>query len=165
MEGLHLKKFCYGKLMEIKTNPFYAEILQNLYAGDNCEVISYLQLCYQSSLLLPFESEIGKTFEQVANEDSLHMKLLSHYIVLYGGNPIFSNSQGIWLGGRSVNYSKNIKSMLLSNIDLKENSLINYKTANAKIEDKNLKKLLNSIILDEETHLAKFKKCLNEIDQ
>lgn len=163
MEKLQLKKFCYGKLLEIKTNPFYAEILQNLYMGNNGEIISYLQLCYASFILIPFESEYGKIFEQIANDDFLHMKLLARHIVLFGGNPVFSNSKGIWLGGRSIKYHKDIKSILLNNIELKENSLINYKTAYSKIEDKRLKKLITSIIFDEEIHLQKFKDCLVEL--
>lgn len=165
MEILHLKKPCYSKMSELKSNPFYTEILQNLYMGDKGEVVSYLQLCYQSFLLLPFGSEYGNIFGEIASEDFLHMKLLSQRIIKFGGNPVFSNTQGIWLGGRSINYSKDIKSMLFSNIELKESSLINYKTAYAKIENESLKKLLKSIILDEETHIAKFKSCLYEISK
>ncbi|MDD2445491.1 MAG: ferritin-like domain-containing protein [Clostridia bacterium] len=163
MDEWKLKKFCYSKIIDIKTNPFYSEILQNLYMEDAGEVYSYLQFCYQSFLLLPFENEVGNLFEKIASDDFLHMKLLSHHIVILGGNPIFSNSKGIWLRGRNINYSKNIKSMLIANIEIKENSLINYKIALTKIEDRNLKKLLNSIILDEDSHLKKLKDCLKKL--
>jgi len=159
-----LKKFCYNKIIDIKTNPFYSEILQNLYMGNAGEVYSYLQLCYQSFLLLPFRNEVGNLFEKIANDDFLHMKLLSHHIVILGGNPIFSSSKGIWLRGRNINYGKDIKSMLIADIEVKENSLINYKVALAKIDDGNLKKLLNSIILDEENHLEKLKDCLKKLN-
>lgn len=163
MGNLPFKKFFYTKMTEIKSNPFYAEMLQNLYMGESGEVVSYLQLCYQSFMLLPFGSELGNLFEKIAGEDLLHMKLLSQYIISFGGNPVFSNSQGIWLGGRSVNYCKDKKSMILADIEIKERSLINYKTAYAKTEDKNLKNLFKSIILDEEGHLASLKNHLKKL--
>ena len=164
MKDLHFKKFCYAKMAEIRSNPFYAEILQNLYMGDKGEVISYLQFCYQSFILLPFGSELGNVFEKIANEDFLHMKLLSERIISFGGNPVFSNSQGILLGGRSINYCKDKRSMILTGIEFKENSLINYKTAFGKVEDINLKNVFKSIIIDEEVHLTKLKECLNKIN-
>ncbi|MDD2227416.1 MAG: ferritin-like domain-containing protein [Clostridia bacterium] len=162
MDELGLKKFHYNKVYEVKTNPFYSEILQNLYMGNSGEVYSYLQLCYQSFLLSPFGESLGVLFEKIASEDFWHMKILAQQIITFGGNPIFAN-QGIWLGARTINYSKNAKSMLIADIELKEKSIIDYKTALLKIEDKNLKILLKSIIAEEEYHLSLFKKSLDKL--
>jgi len=163
MDELGVEKFNYNRFFEVKTNPFYSEILQNLYMSNNGEVYSYLQLCYQSFLLAPFGESLGALFEKIANEDFLHIKILAQQIVAFGGNPVFANTQGIWLGARAINYSKNAKSMLIADIELKEKLIIDYKTAFLKIEDKNLKTLLKSIITEEEYHLSLFKKNLDNL--
>ena len=157
MEELGSNNFCYNKMMWLQPNPFFAELLQDLFAGDSGEIVAFLQFSYQSYVLLPFGENFGKIFERFANDEFLHAKKLAETIVMLGGNPIFANSQGKFIGGRTISQTKDIKGMLMDDIELKEKSLINYKTTILKIENQYLKNLLNSIIREEEYQLATLK--------
>ena len=164
MEALGSNNFCYNKMMWLQPNSFYAELLQDLYAGDSGEIIAFLQFSYQSFLLIPFGEQFGKIFERLANEEFLHTKKLAEAIVMLGGNPIFANSKGKFIGGRTMSQIKDIKGMLIDDIELKEKSLINYKTTILKIENQYLKNLINSIIKEEEYQLASLNAYLESLD-
>lgn len=144
------------KATDFKTNKYYAEILQNLYMGQYGEVVSFLQFFYENSILTPFNNYFGNIFNKIAIEDLSHMQELAKAIILLGGDPIYANS-GKFLGGRSIAYNKDIKSMLLNNVELKENSIIAYKTTMLKIEDKNILRILETILKEEENHLQLLK--------
>ncbi|MDD4816267.1 MAG: ferritin-like domain-containing protein [Clostridia bacterium] len=163
MEVLGSKNFCYNKMMWLQPNSFYAGLLQDLYAGDSGEIVSFLQYSYQSFVLMPFGEDFGKIFERLANEEFLIAKKLAEAIVMLGGNPIFANLQGKYLGGRAVSQTKDIKGMLVDDIELKEKSLINFKTILLKIDNQYLKNLINSIIKEKEFQLATLKAYLESL--
>ena len=154
--------FCYNKMYWLSPNSFYAELLQNLYAGPYSEIISFLQFSYQSFLLTPYGNKIGKTFERLASEDLLHAKKLAEAIVMLGGKPEYKSSSGKFLGGRNINTDSNISAMIVADVELKENAIINLKTTLAKIDNKFIQNLLNSIINEEQYHLNLLKELNKE---
>ena len=80
------------------------------------------------------------------------------------GNPIYANSQAKWIGGRQIDYLKDTKQIILTNIELKEKAIIDYKMAISKIENIQIKLLLNSILNDEENHRLILKKLLKSLN-
>lgn len=151
------KRTVYPKLTRIKHNSYYLGIIQNLYCSNESEIVSFLQFEYQKNLLLPFGNDFGRVFETIAQEDLFHSSLLAEIIISLGGNPIYCDNQGKWLGGRRIDYVKNIKSMLELDIELKEKMIIDYKSAISKIDDIKIKKMLEMIVKDEEVGYFRLK--------
>ena len=148
----------YDSLLKMKatntgSNTYHASVLQNLYMGNRGEVISFLQYSYQVSQLKTFNNTIVKIFERICQEENEHMQLLASQITLLAADPIYAQNNK-FLGGRAISYAKNIKTMLVSNIEMKETSIIEYKKAILKIDNQNIKTLLQKILADEQTHLA-----------
>ena len=70
---------------------------------------------------------------------------------------MFCGTQGVWLGGRAVDYVKGVKQMVGINIEAKEKLVIDYKTTIAKIDELQIKRMLEGILHEEEEHLTKLK--------
>lgn len=153
----------YPKLGRIKHNDYYLGIVQNLFCSKESELTSFLQFTYQSNILLPFGSEYARLFGTMAAEDNFHAELLSETIISLGGDPVFCDNQGRWFGGRWIDYVKDIKQMLILDIELKEKMIIDYKTAISKIDDMAIKQMLNSILKDEERSCLKLKQVFKDI--
>lgn len=151
------KRLLYPKLSHIKHNSYYLGIIQNLYCSSESEIICFLQFEYQKNLLLPFGNDYARVFGQIAEEDLFHSELLSEIIISLGGNPVYCSCQGKWLGGRQIDYVKNIKQMLALDIELKEKMIIDYKNATSKIDDLKIKKLLGCIVSEETSSCQKLK--------
>lgn len=156
MENQLLRK-SYPKLSRIKHNAYYLGIVQNLFCGKEGKLTSFLQFTYQASILLPFGSEFAKIFSSFANDEYFHQQLLAETIISLGGDPVFCDNQGRWFGGRWIDYVKDIKQMLLLNIEMKEKTIIDFKTAISKIDDPSIKQMLGAILKDDELALAKLK--------
>ena len=147
----------YPKIKGIKNNSYYQGLLQNLYSGGDGEMASFFQLTYQNFILYPFGSEHASTFAQLAEEDLLHAKHLAQAIISLGGDPAFCSTQGVWLSGRVVDYIKGVKQMVGINIEAKEKLVIDYKTTISKIDEIQIKRMLEGILQEEEEHLSKLK--------
>ena len=128
-----------------------------MYCSNESEIVSFLQFEYQKNLLLPFGNEYARFFGYVAQEDLFHSSLLAETIISLGGLPVYCDNQGKWLGGRRIDYVKNIKSMISFDIELKEKMIIDYRTAISKIDDIKIKKLLEMIVNDEQNHCSRLK--------
>lgn len=154
--------FCYNRSYSFKTNPYHANLLQDLYMGSCGEVVSFLQFTYQSNQLIPFGKPQGKIFKELACDDNFHLTELAELIILLGGNIEYCHAKK-FLSGSIISYSKDIKSMLHQNIEMKEKSIIAYKIAVAKIENINIKNKLIAISKTEEHHLFLLKNELAKI--
>lgn len=145
-------------------NSYYSGILQNLFAGSEGEVVLFLQLRYQAMILKNFNPKISNMLEEIANCDLKHQELLSGAIEKTYGNPIYATSTGKWIGGRQIDYVKNVKQILLMNLEAKEKAIIDYKVAISKIDNVQIKLLLGAILSDEENHRLILKKLLSSIE-
>ena len=157
------KRTTYPKLTRIKHNSYYLGIVQNLYCSSESEIVSFLQFEYQKNILLPFGNEFGRLFESIAQDDLFHSSLLAEIIISLGGNPVYCDNQGRWLGGRRIDYVKNVKSMLELDIELKEKMIIDYQNAISKIDDLKIKKMLEMIVKDEKVCYSKLKELLKNV--
>lgn len=155
MISLENKK--YPTINSLIKNSYYCGILKNLYAGSEGECVVFLQLKYQIYILKNFRAEIACLLEEIVKTELLHQQLLANAILMSGGDPTYANSQNKWLGGRQIDYVKDIKQIISYDIEIKEKVVIDYKIAIAKIDNVEIKKLLASILQDEEIHLRKLK--------
>lgn len=145
------RKIAYPKLSRIKNNCYYLGIVQNLYCGKEGELTSFLQFSYQSNILSPFGDVYSKVFARFAQDELFHSILLSEMIISLGGDPVYADNQGRWFGGRWIDYVKDLKQMLMLDIELKEKQIIEYKSAISKIDDNSIKQMLSAILHDEES--------------
>ena len=153
--------FVPKKLPLLSPNGYSAKILQDLFVDG--ETVCFLQLSFQTFVLSAYDNKIATTLEKILQEDLVHQKTLAESIVLLGGKPIFQNTKGVFLGGRNICDATALQTMLVADIELKEKNIIAYKIANAKIENTVLKKILSSILQDEEFHLQTLKKIVKNI--
>ena len=136
----------------IKPNGYYEGIIKSLYAGNEGEVLTFLQEMYQANMVFPFEKEQYEFLKKLSDDDIEHTKRLAEILVLMGADPKYLNLQNVWISGKSVDYVKSYKQMLYTNLELKEKIIIDYKTALNKISDNNINLILSLNLEDEILH-------------
>lgn len=155
----------YPQVKNYCKNSYYSGILQNLYAGPEGEVVLFLQLRYHYNILKSFSPKIAEVLSEISLTDLKHQELLANAIQMTYGNPIYATTQGKWIGGRQIDYIKDTKQILLTNLEAKEKTIIDYKIAISKIENNQIKLLLTSILADEENHRLILKKLISSINK
>ena len=146
------------KVKRIRRNSYYNGLLQNLFAGSESATNSVLQYSYNANILAPFYPEITNEFYEIVFDEIKIHYILSQLILLTGGDPIYSNAQGKWLGGRSVDYVKDIKQLISLSVENIEKLIIDYKTVQSKIDDNEIKKYLSYILEIENNNRLKLLK-------
>ena len=136
----------------IKPNGYYEGLVTNLYSGSEGEVLTFMQEMYQANIVFPFEKEQYEFLKKLYEDDIVHAKRLAEMLVLMGGDPKYINIRNIWLSGKSVDYVKSYKQILYTNLELKEKTIIDYKTTISKINDNNINSILSLNLEDEILH-------------
>jgi len=136
----------------IKPNGYYQGLITNLYAGNEGEVLTFMQELYQANIVYPFEKDQFEFLKKLYEDDIVHSRRLAEILVLMGGDPKYLNAHNIWISGKSVDYVKSFKQILYSNLELKEKTIIDYKTAINKISDNNINLILTLNLEDEILH-------------
>ena len=140
-----------SKLM-IKPNGYYQGIITNLYSGSEGEVLTFMQEMYQANIVFPFEKEQYEFLKKLYKDDIIHTERLAEILTIMGGDPKYINVNNVWISGKSVDYVKSYKQILYTNLELKEKTIIDYKTAISKINDKNINLILSLNLEDEILH-------------
>lgn len=138
--------------LNIKPNGYYQGIIKMLYAGNEGEVLTFLQEMYQANIVFPFEKQQYEFLQQMYTDDMEHCKRLAEILTIMGDDPKYINNQNIWLSGKSVDYVKSYRQMLYCDLELKEKTIIDYKTAINKITDNNINMILSLNLEDEILH-------------
>lgn len=136
----------------IKPNGYYEGLLFNLYSGNEGEVVTFMQELYQANLVFPFEKDQYEFLKKLYEDDILHSTRLSEALVLMGSDPKYIKSNGVWIGGKNVDYVKSYKQILYTNLELKEKIIIDYKLAMSKISDADINLILSMNLEDEILH-------------
>lgn len=143
------------ELKRLKPNSYYCGLLQNLYSGNESAINLLLQFIYDANILSAFSNDIAKLFYEFAFNELRNQYVLSQCIIMLGGDPMFINSQSKWHSGRSVDYVKDIKQILLLLIENNEKIILDYKTTISKIDDLEIRKHLFTILKTEKYHHSK----------
>ena len=157
-----VSKLPYPDVKITMKNVSDAKLLMNDYAGKESEVTAIMQYSYQTFFIRQFDPEISKIIEEIAEVEMHHMDMLGVTIVKLGGDPIISGLGPFW-NGSYVDYSKQIKKMLMADIAGEETAIRNYMKTAMVLTDKSVVDLIYRIILDEEVHLATFKALLEYV--
>lgn len=143
----------YPKLKKQNANSYYLGLVQNLYAGSEGELACFLQATYQFQALEDYDQEIVGTLKKIAEQDQKHLSILSHIILMLGGNPKFLNAQNKWFSTREIDYVQGVKQIISFDIELKEKVILDYKSTIQKISSSEIKSVLSRILADENNHL------------
>lgn len=149
----------------IKPNGYYQGLITNLYAGNEGEVLTFMQEMYQANLVYPFEKEQYEFLKKLYLDDIEHTKRLAEILVLMGADPKYINIKNIWISGKSIDYVKSYKQMLHANLEIKEKTIIDYKTTINKIGDKNINLILALNLEEEILHKNMLLRQLDKLTQ
>lgn len=163
-EQHHCKKYQadepYPELSIECKNVYYARILQEDYAGLVSELTAITLYSYQHFTEDEENTKFAETIRGISIVEMKHLELLGEAILELGGNPKFVGYKGKFWNGSYVEYAKDIGKILLVNIKAEEDAIKQYTKHILLVHDESIQKLLKRIILDEECHLAIFKKLL-----
>ena len=146
----------YPKIKDAINNPRTVCIIKNLMSGNEGELTAVLQYFYQSSISKDMEKEISDVLEEISIVEMMHLEMLSHAIVDFGGEPRYENGIGQSFNANTVNYSTKLSKILDANILGEEKAIENYKKAIDMVDNNSLKELFKRIIEDEKLHIKIF---------
>ena len=150
------KNIPYPKLMNIKRNIRYANLLYDIFAGEEGELTAVNQYIYEHIELKRYEG-FSKILLSIAIEEMHHLELIADLIKRLGKKPYYINqNQCMWNANNIKYHFNNVYEMIIFNIDSEKKAIASYKESIKYTQNKSIKDLLERIILDEQTHLEIF---------
>lgn len=153
----------YPEIVDAKEDMSTVAILKNLASSRVGELGGVLQYIYQSVIADKTNEDIAAIFEEIGIVEMMHLDMLMHAIVSFGGVPKYEDAQGNYFNSAHINYSMKLKEMLENNIKAETIAIENYQMASSRVDNKSLKDLLNRIIEDEERHKEIFKRIQDNV--
>ena len=153
----------YPEIVNAQDDKFTVAILKNLASSRMGELNGVLQYIYQSVVADKVMEDVASVFEEIGIVEMMHLDMLMHAIVDFGGVPKYEDGQGNIFNVSNINYSIKLKDMLENNILEEKQAIEAYRQAISKIKNQSLKKLLERIIEDEQRHLDIFKKIRDNV--
>lgn len=126
-------------------------LLQNLYCSQKSEITAVLNYSYQNNVTRQFNEQLAEAFIHIGMVEMHHLDILGNAILSSGGNPIYADSQNIFLSGKWADYSTNIVKMLENDIQAEIQAVNAYSKA-AEATDQDISALLLRIAADENLH-------------
>ncbi|MCH5166751.1 MAG: manganese catalase family protein [Erysipelotrichales bacterium] len=159
----------YPEIKVENENIYYAQLLQEDYAGPSSETTAIMQYIYQGFDKFQMNPEFSRIISQIAMVEMKHLELLGKTIKALGGKPEFKfvNKKKyieFW-NGSFVDFRTHFKDMLIRDIELEKDAIKSYYKHIKLIDDKYIKVLLKRIIEDELVHLECFNKMLYMISE
>lgn len=146
----------YPKLMNIRQNIRYANLLYDNFAGEKGELTSILQYIYEYIELNRYDG-FSKILLSIATEEIKHLELIGNLIKRLGKKSYYMNrSQSEWKVSNIKYHFTNVYDMISYNIELEKKTIENYKEVVKYTQNKTIKELIERIIMDEQTHLEIF---------
>lgn len=150
------KNIPYPKLMNIRQNTRYANLLYDNFAGEEGELTAVNQYIYEHIELKRYEG-LSKILLSIAIEEMHHLELIGDLIKRLGRKPYYMNqNQCMWNANNIKYHFNNVYDMLMFNIESEKKTIESYKEAIKYTQNKSIKDLLERIMLDEQTHLEIF---------
>ncbi|MGI6144058.1 MAG: ferritin-like domain-containing protein [bacterium] len=154
----------YPEIRVLAPNRYYAQLLQDDYAGRVSEFTAISQYLYHYFYLERVSEELGEMLENVAITEMHHMEILGKTIILLGGNPVIRGSystRGDFWNGRFIYYGRNLCDQLWADLRAEQQAISNYRQHIAMIRDPYVQAILERIILDEQVHIKLFRQALD----
>lgn len=154
----------YPKVENIVPNTKDLELIQADYSGIISEFTAINQYIYHYLYADKQHQDIAKELLNISFVEMRHLNILGQVIIALGADPKFIIDQTKYWTGDIVNYSKDLISAILSDFYLEEETIKNYKKQSLLVENKQISKILNRLIIDEEMHLKILYQLLVELN-
>lgn len=141
-----------------------AMLLMQDYGGRVSETSALMQYMYQHYILSPVDKEIADILERIAIFEMQHHELLGKTITLLGGDPIVGADYKYWTAGY-INYTRSLKEIIMVDINDEEQAIENYRKTIARLKNKDVARMIECIISDEELHIEVLTEILNFINE
>ncbi len=141
----------------IKFNSYYEGLLQNLYAASDGCFVAFMQFFYQYNQSHAFEPDFCECFKFLYEKELQNCEILCDLLLLLGGDNKFYSSSRKFLSGYNVDYVKTFAKMFVCDIELLEVSVIQTKNLIAKIDEKQVKSSLLTILSNKKEELKMLK--------
>ena len=129
------------------------ELLNQDLEGEHGAIIQYLTHAYAMG-----EGEMACEIEAIAREEMRHLDWLAETIVELGGIPSLERGK-MRMGGQTV------ADWMRNNVLLEEDAINPYKEHIKAIDDPKIKRLLQRILSDEESHHGDFKHFVDKVQR
>ena len=139
-----------------------AMILQEDYGSKESETTAIMTYVFQTYIITQMDETIAGIMEEIAIAEMVHHDKLGVMITQLGGNPVIGAKNG-WWSGSYINYTRNIRDMLIHDIKSEQIAIENYKKTICKLNNDTIKEVIKRIILDEEVHIETFKVLLDYV--
>ncbi|HEY8390431.1 MAG TPA: ferritin-like domain-containing protein [Clostridia bacterium] len=144
-------------------DPKTVMLIKEDYAGCQSELTAINVYIYQRILMNDVLDELAGVLLGIAIVEMEHLELLGMAIKNLGGDPEYEVGCRMWTADYVI-YTKNPKEMLLANIEGEKTAIRNYRRHIRMIDNRQVQKLLERIILDEELHIDIFSSLLNRLN-
>lgn len=146
----------YPKIRVVSPNEYYAEILNEDYAGKVSEFTAVNQYEYDCIVNRRDDAALVKHLKHIEEVERRHLEIIGELIRLLGVNPTFRSgfqSEKLFWTGKNIEYGKNSKEQLKNDLELEYCSIRNYNMHKKLISDPYIKAILTRIIDDEYVHV------------
>ncbi len=141
----------YVNIYGVSKNEYETKLVKELYSGDNGQIFQMMQFFYFCNALYDID-ELNNFFEQMFEDCKNNSQILAKILFKNSEEPSYISSKNIPISGINFEYYKGIKNILNYTLEIKEKSIINYKIVLNKINQKNIKKSLENILICEQNH-------------
>ena len=150
----------YPEIKITKKNIVQAKKILNIYSGRNSIINNILTYLYQSSFL---EEKEANYLKKIIDVEILHAKIISKLISELGFYPryIYENFENYkYFNTSYINYDINKENIMTYNLMKKEELINEINKIIENTDNKNIKEILERIIIDEKIHVKIFKEIL-----
>ena len=137
--------------MEIKVeskNKKYAETLKKIYTSSFGDLNSFLLYKYENYLFCETDSYFSSNMNKLSNDSLIHMEIIGRIISMLGGVP---NYNGFVIN--DIFYNDDKEKLLEVDIRITKEKIILYTKHLNEIDDKYIKQVLTSFIVEERKNL------------
>lgn len=149
----------YPKINIQKKSRYVANLLSHVYASNEGELTAVHLYIYQSLVLNDSYPQVAEALKKIGEVEMRHLFLLGEAIEQLGNPPIYAdcnfNMENYW-NADYVYYDQDLKTILEIDIESESQAIHNYQLILMTVEDIEVQKLIQRIILDEQLHLKIF---------
>lgn len=157
----------YPPLQVKEKNPAYANILSFDYCGSVSELSAIAQYINNENRMSGENCPLAQTILGIAVAEMIHLQKLGVLIQLLGGTVDFvarqNNGKATMWSPECVTLPKEIRQMLLTDIESEKAAIRQYRMHMNVIRDNEINAVLARIIKDEEYHIMLLNACVNNL--
>lgn len=165
---LSCKETPYPELNSIKPNKQYAAMISRNLAGRDSELTTLNQYIYQHWILNKKYPNMAQTLKKIAIVEMHHFNIFGQMMAMLNQTPRLIArypSRKIPWNGTMINYEKNLRKLLIINMQSEKQAIKTYLSQAKRINNTSIQNMLHRIVEDEQLHLKIFEcylKCFNQ---